>query len=354
MNYDIAIVGLGPAGATLARLLSDRFNVIAIDKKSAGISSSFSKCCGGLLSDDAQKSLARQNLALPKEILVNPQIFSVRTIDPNIEEERYYQRFYLNMNRHAFDMWLISLIPERVKILENSHCSEVRKIPTGGFELIVRSGAELQTISTKIVIGADGAGSIVRQKLGGTTAIEYVAIQEWYHVPNQQPFYVSLFDQKITDSYCWALSKDDHLIVGAAVPPDHALERFEQFKDHMIQRGFKLENKVKREGCKVLLADSFGDQDLGREGSYFIGEAAGFISPSSLEGISYAMDSAVVLAKVLNESTQEITKRYKKTSFALRMKIHSRIVKRFFIYQPLLRKWIMKSGIQSIKVEIKP
>ena len=31
--YDIAIIGLGPAGSTIARLLDKRFRVIAIDKK---------------------------------------------------------------------------------------------------------------------------------------------------------------------------------------------------------------------------------------------------------------------------------------------------------------------------------
>jgi len=52
--YDIAIIGLGPAGATLARLLDRKYKVVAIDKKYSRIT----KCCGGLLSPDAQKILA--------------------------------------------------------------------------------------------------------------------------------------------------------------------------------------------------------------------------------------------------------------------------------------------------------
>ena len=31
--YDIAIIGTGPAGATLARLLHPKYKIIAIDKK---------------------------------------------------------------------------------------------------------------------------------------------------------------------------------------------------------------------------------------------------------------------------------------------------------------------------------
>jgi flavin-dependent dehydrogenase len=47
--YDIAIVGLGPAGTTLARLLDSRFSVFALDKKRAGGEGAFRKPCGGLL-----------------------------------------------------------------------------------------------------------------------------------------------------------------------------------------------------------------------------------------------------------------------------------------------------------------
>ena len=349
MDYDIAIVGLGPAGATLARLLSPRYRVIAIDRKS-NKKSSFTKCCGGLLSDDAQKSMARLGLVLPKEILVDPQIFSVRTIDPSIKEERYYQRFYLNMDRHAFDMWLISLIPDSVTILEDSSCTKISR-DSQGFELTVQQRGTVQKIRSRFVVGADGAGSIVRAQFGGHKAKEYVAIQEWFHIPNQRPFYISLFDEKITDSYCWALSKNDHLIVGAAVPQDRASERFDLFKSHLVDRGFTLENPAKREGCKVLLADSFGDQYLGKDGVCFIGEAAAFISSSSLEGISYGMDSASILAKVFNESDRDVEKRYHRASFGLRMKISSKIVKRLPIYQPFLRKLVMKSGLDSIEVD---
>jgi flavin-dependent dehydrogenase len=37
---------------------------------------------------------------------------------------------------------------------------------------------------------------------------------------------------------------------------------------------------------------SIREIECGKENIFLIGEAAGFISPSSLEGISYAMDSA--------------------------------------------------------------
>ena len=60
--YDVAIIGLGPAGATAARLLDSRLRVIAIDQKQAA--GGFQKPCGGLLAPDAQKALARFDLTL--------------------------------------------------------------------------------------------------------------------------------------------------------------------------------------------------------------------------------------------------------------------------------------------------
>lgn len=351
MIYDVAVVGLGPAGSTLARLLSPKLKVIGIDKKSNQEESGFTKCCGGLLSDDAQRSMARLGLVLPKDVLVNPQIFSVRTIDVNQEKEKYYQRFYLNMDRHAFDLWLMSLIPDSVELRENASCSDIQRLANGNYEVKILRGGKYETIVAKIVVGADGAGSIVRRKIGKEKGEVYVAIQEWYHAPKQKPFYVSLFDEKISDSYGWALSKDEYFIAGIAVPIEEANQRFEIFKDHLRDRGFILDKRVKREGSPVRLTRSLGDQYVGEDGVYFIGEAGGFISSSSLEGMSYGMDSASLLATVLNESLDHITSRYRKATFGLRMKLTTRIMKRFFIYRPVVRKWIMKSGLQSIRVD---
>ena len=82
MLYDIAIIGLGPAGATAARLLDKQFKIIAIDLKSEA-GSSFRKPCGGLLAPDAQKALSRFNLTLPKDVLVDPQISRSKPLTRN-------------------------------------------------------------------------------------------------------------------------------------------------------------------------------------------------------------------------------------------------------------------------------
>ena len=113
--YDIAVVGAGPAGAVFVKEIAQarpELKIVLID----GQSQNTAKPCGGLLAPDAQKLLARFDLVLPKSVLEDPQIFAVETIDIDQKLVKYYQRHYLNMDRYAFDRWLVSLIPSNVKV----------------------------------------------------------------------------------------------------------------------------------------------------------------------------------------------------------------------------------------------
>jgi len=58
--HDIATIGAGPAGSTLARLVADRYRVMLVDKRQLNANAPNpwqQKCCGGLLAPDAQKIL---------------------------------------------------------------------------------------------------------------------------------------------------------------------------------------------------------------------------------------------------------------------------------------------------------
>lgn len=231
MQYDAAIIGAGPAGATFARRLaqqSPELKILLLDAQDEG----HKKPCGGLLAPDAQKTLAHFDLVLPKSVLADPQIFAVETMDLRTRRVRYYQRYYLNMDRYAFDRWLVSLVPPTVEIVRG-RCTAVSRTD-GGFVLTVRT--------------AEGARSFA---------------------------------------------------------------------------------------CRCL-----------------IGEAAGFISASSFEGISSAIRSGSALADAFRnvKNTSKITRSYRKKTFSLRCKLFLKIWKRWFMYTPWVRSLIMRSGIESIRV----
>ena len=86
-HYDIVIVGAGPAGCNFARLLVSKKRILLIDG-----SHEHPKVCAGLLSPDAVRYLKRNELSLPKEILCDPQLASVRVIDLNRNTSRHYPR----------------------------------------------------------------------------------------------------------------------------------------------------------------------------------------------------------------------------------------------------------------------
>ena len=348
-EYDIAIIGLGPAGATIARLLDKRFRIIAIDKKSDA-TDSFRKPCGGLLATDAQKALSRFNLVLPKEILADPQIFAVKTIDSKQKLLRYYQRFYINVDRHKFDMWLVSLIPDHVETVSNARCKNIERV-NDCYEITYHQNKAEHTITARYIIGADGASSIVRNTFISERKIpQYISIQEWFAEKNPVPFYSCIFDSDITDSYCWSISKDGYFILGGAFPKTVGRERFSLLKERLQQQGFSFGEALKTEACLVSMPRGIRDFCVGKDRAFLIGEAAGFISPSSLEGISYAFNSAYELAKVLNSGDINPIWKISLKLMPMKIKLLLKYLKLPFMYHPFLRKLVMRSGLNSIDV----
>ncbi|GAA5104613.1 colicin M resistance lipid reductase CbrA [Orbus sasakiae] len=348
MDYDIAIIGLGPAGATLARLLDSKFNIIALDKKLTCGTDGFNKPCGGLLATDAQRSFIRFNLNLPTDILTNPQIFSVKTYDLQTHLVRNYQRTYINFDRHKFDLWLKSLIPSQVDVRNNTLCKNIERI-IDGYQITFEENGQHKVVTAKYVVGADGANSMVRRmRYPNHTLRQYIAIQQWFEEKHPVPFYSCIFDNKSTNCYAWSISKDNHFIFGGAFPKKEANLKFEQLKQKLEQNGFIFGTPVKTEKCPVVYPQRWRDFHVGNERIFLIGEAAGFISASSLEGISYAFDSAEILSNILNRDIKNPNKAYYQRTIKLRLKLLGKIVKAKLITTPILRRLIMKSNISHI------
>lgn len=352
--YDFAIVGGGPAGATLARLVGNNFKVLLLERRTfqEPLYRVPQKCCGGLIDPDAQKMLASFKLGLPKSVILSPQMFAVRTIDIDNTAERYYQRHYINTDREAFDKWLLSLVPPTVEMVNGGLYRYHEVLKDCVIIKFSKEGKSFE-IKTKYIIGADGAFSRVRRNAFADYPFprKYVALQEWFKTHQHVNYYSAIFDREITDFYSWIIPKENFLIVGSALLPDgNAHKRFNLLKLKIKEHGFDLNNSVRKNGTYLLrpLKRKQICTGIGRVG--LIGEAAGFISPSSAEGISYAFKSALTLSKAIFQDIERSLDLYEAHTASLRRNILLKTLKLPFMYNKNLRRLIIKSGVRSIDV----
>ncbi len=361
--YDVAIIGAGPAGATLARLLGDRYRVLLVDRRelgraqdetlSRGLRPSPAKSCGGLLAPAAQRALAAQGLGVPGDVLSGPQLFAVRTIDAVTGVERLYQRHYLNVDREAFDRWLVSLVPDGTDGLFGRSLIALEPDTDGTTLLRFRPRAgEPSVARARTVVAADGAASLIRHQLFGTLPApdRYVTIQATFASAGDEPYFGALFDDELTDFYGWSIPKGDTLLVGGAFrrgPGANA--RFERLLQRFTQAGFDLTRPLGRESAAVARPTKREQLLTGTDAVMLLGEAAGFMSPSSAEGISYALRSAEALATALEPGLEGASARYAREVRPLSLEIGGKFVKSATIYDPRIRALAMRSGLAAIR-----
>ncbi|NLF07775.1 MAG: oxidoreductase [Pirellulaceae bacterium] len=394
--YDIAIIGAGPAGATLARLIGSKYKVLLVDRRRWNETdrSERGKCCGGLLAPDAQKMLSRLGLGLPKSVLVEPQLFVVRTIDIPRRSERYYQRFYINMDRREFERWLVSMVPSCIDCRFGCRFKSYDR-RDGGFDIALAHDGRLVIERARMIVGADGASSLVRRRMmfcktlesssgksfseqsgataglsgdalrdsaadtagqaGSDTLVQqninpYFSIQHWMESDPSQPFFSAIFDPEITDFYCWTIPKGELLLVGAALKPkDDASAKFDLLIERLRPFGFRFGQVVRREGTFIMRPTRSDDLSTGARGVALLGEAGGWISPSSAEGFSYAFHSALILSEVIREGIDGFERRYARAMRSLRWNLFLKRCKSRLIFNSALRNIAMRSGFQSIE-----
>ena len=196
MQYDIAIIGAGPAGAVLAAELKESFRVLLIDKRCLTDPSrryEKEKSCGGLLDKRAQKALAVLAHPLDEGILASPQVFALKGIDlDNHGMERCYQKQYVNIDRVRFDAALADRARQKadVELREETVACGLRPVEEGMEDPTApgTGAAEGGRRTASWVVGADGGTSLVRRWLkaqghGRREPKRYASLQEWYPMP---------------------------------------------------------------------------------------------------------------------------------------------------------------------------
>lgn len=348
-HVDVVIIGAGISGSILAMHLPEYLSVLVLDKKQRqDPQSGFKKPCGGLLAPDAQKTLSFLGLSIPNHVLASPQMFSVKTVDFVSKKTRHYQRHYVNVDRHRLDLWLMSQIPQRINIVEGCLVTAINSSVEKVQVTYLKDGQE-ETVSCSWCIGADGASSIVRRHCDAPKIRQYLAIQERFELKDVKPFLGCFFDQNLTDSYAWINIKDEFLEFGAALPLEDSFKSYEVFKKQLHNYDIDLNHPLSKEACLVNSPKRLNEIFLGRDRLILVGEAAGWISPSSLEGMSYAMDSALTLSQAFKSDYP--LRSYYLLSRSLKLKIFLKQLKSIVLYTPWIRSLVMISGLEAMKIK---
>jgi flavin-dependent dehydrogenase len=179
-----------------------------------------------------------------------------------------------------------------------------------------------------------------------------VAIQEELAEVGAAPWFHAFFPPaEITDDYAWAIPKDGgRLLLGAALPPHGAAANFARLKVLLTASGFPADRLVLRRDAALLLRPARWTEMIGaRNGAALIGEAGGWVSPSSGEGISFALHTALLLAEVWHGGRTGVEARYNNALRGLRQTLLGKRLKSRVIFSPLVRRALLRSGIAALR-----
>ena len=348
--YDIIVVGGGPAGAVFGRFIDKKYKVLILDKRNYEDENNFHiKSCGGLLSEKAQKLISSLNYIIPKDILVNPQAFNIKVLDFDNKLSKRYGKTYINMNREKFDNYLLSQISSNVKILKSALYLDSKK--ENNMHIVrYRIDGNLYYVQSKILVGADGANSRVADEINHRPQNKFVSMQKIYKKIKTHPHHFAIFDKEINNYYSWIIEKNDEVILGSIFENienknNSSNEKFNLLEKKIREKEDILGEFIRGEGTIIKRPD-LKSVFPGMGTIPLIGESAGFISPSSSEGISFAMKSGFYLADSfnkygLNNGLKKYYSKTKKIMFSLKLKWF----KSKLMYNPFSRGLIIKSGV---------
>ena len=299
-HYDTVVAGSGPAGVMAALHAAARGAVLLVDAAKLPRD----KSCGGMLNEYSQEFLSHFG-EIPAEMILDPQWVNFRYHDWDRKILKPTELRFLNVDRRDFDDWLVALLPDNVTVVG---ATSVVGFDQDADEVRVRlkdaSGETIVTCAN--LIGADGPRSSVRRQLGAGSVATYVTLQDFCKIEGPiEPYFDCIYFRDIGDEfgYAYVVPKGDVAIVGSVFYPktkrphikhDQVLER--------LRAALPLGESVKREAWVALSVRHVSDIVRGEGRVLLAGEAGGFMSPSSGEGISYALNTGRLAGTAVAEN----------------------------------------------------
>jgi len=337
-RYDVVIVGAGPSGASTAGYLSNALSTLIIDRNSLPRD----KPCGGILKEDALDFL--RGFDIPDEVFLEPKKIDLKYLDWDNGAELKQNRYLLNVSRLKFDEWLISLIGDYVAYSARTELIDF--VERGDhIDVTIEKNNIIKEIKCNYLVGATGASSFVRKRLiKKVPPNNYIAVQEWIKNVDGINEFLYILDREITDFYSWVIPKGNLLLIGSAFPTgDNAYKkRFELLKKKMEEK-LEISGPVyKKEAALLIKPRTVRDICLGNHNTLLVGEEAGLISPTTAEGISFALKSGYNCAKAINKMGT-VLEAYKDSSNDLIEDIKNKLKKADVLFNPEKRPDLLES-----------
>ena len=347
-SFDVIIVGAGPAGSFAAECLASAgVRVALVDGRPPGEP----KACGGGVTSKALKAWPHLLEAVGRTIheldMYSP---SGKYLHLELDEP------FAVYSRITFD----SFLRERARKAGAEVLAD--KIPARGFKRIeglwtirTQGGEEL---SSKFLVGADGANSAIAKKLAGPLPPAEMEVAFGYRAPltgsGKDATVVAFLPRWV--GYAWAFPRIDHISFGIATTQDafdhDALDRLlwdfmvsyyevaqvgnlrkmQLWKSATKTQIENLRHKAERYAARIpgLTPRTWDTRRACGEGWALLGDAAGFADPVTGEGIYYAIRSAELFAKAYLASKPLDYEQLWRKDFGGELKRASQMRRRFY------------------------
>jgi geranylgeranyl reductase family protein len=297
-SWDLVIVGAGPAGSTaaLSALHEDpALRVLLLDR------SDFprDKSCGDGIAPHCFAALAAIGVTDVEAGWAPLTRLELARGEQSVE--RPMARPVYVIPREVFDARLVERAVERGAVLRRER---VVSVETGPHAIVLNG-----TISAPVVIGADGAHSVLRAHLGLPWGRRALAIRGYAPTPPaRRGTQVIRYGDRRQPAYAWAFDRGDglsnvgygELLPGEGeAPPSRALllAQLEELLPGSVV------DDVQWRGHHLPLSGWRWDQPDGR--LLLTGDAAGLINPMTGEGIYYAIATGIAAGRTAVRTRRE-------------------------------------------------